>query len=278
MTVRLGKIGYLNVLPIYHPLENGLLENDFDIVSGPPSKLNRLMDTGDLDISAASSIEYARRPDQYYLVPDMAIGSCGPVQSVLLLSQHPVDELSGSTILVSSQTHTSAALLKTLLAEHWRQDVEFISGDASARLEADERPDAILAIGDEALNLRHHPSYPLRIDLGEAWRDLTGLPFIFGVWLVQRESFHAAPERIRQACAILRKAKAWGAANQSDMCELAAEGSCLDAVEMCSYFDGLVYDLGEAEQEGLLNFYDRLAANGFIEAVPKLHLLPETDR
>jgi len=274
MSVRLGKIGYLNVLPIYHPLESGIIENDFSIVSGPPSELNRLMDDGKLDISAASSIEYARHPEKYYLVPDIAIGSRGPVQSVLLLSQFPVEELSGKTILVSSQTHTSAALLRVLQSELWKIGTKFISGDATSILKNGDRPDAILAIGDEALNLRHHPDYPHRIDLGESWRELTGLPFIFGVWIVQREVWDSGQKMLKNATHTLLKAKDWGVENMSDMCTLAAEDSCLNGTEMCSYFDGLVYDFGEKEIEGLVLFYKHLLENGIIDAIPDLQFLP----
>lgn len=274
MSIRLGKIGYLNVLPIYHPLEAGLIKNDFEIVSGPPSALNRMMDAGQLDISAASSIEYARHPEKYYLIPDIAIGSRGPVQSVLLLSQYPVDELSGKTILVSSQTHTSAALLQVLLAELWKVEVAFTTGDATEILKSGQRPDAILAIGDEALNLRYHPDYPHRTDLGEAWRELTGLPFIFGVWLVQRCIYDSFNSKITSACEALIEARHWGSANISDMCTLAADGSCLNDEEMCSYFDGLVYEFGEEETKGLSLFYQHLADNGIIDSVPSLDFLP----
>ncbi|QGY40785.1 hypothetical protein GM415_11840 [Pseudodesulfovibrio cashew] len=271
--MRLGKIGYLNVLPIYHPLENGLIDNDFDIVSGPPSALNKLMDAGELDLSAASSIEYARHPEKYYLIPDIAIGSRGPVQSVLLLSRFPVQDLAGKRLLVSSQTHTSAALLKILMLE-WDVTVEYITGDATSQLEQGERPDAILAIGDEALNLRYHPDYPHRVDLGEAWRDLTGLPFIFGVWIARRDSLAAHGDRIREACAKLIEARHWGSDHLGDMCVLAAGDSCLNETEMCSYFDGLVYEFGERELEGLTRFYRHLADKGMIPDVPPLAFLP----
>lgn len=269
MTVRVGKIGYLNVLPIYHPLEAGLIENDFDIVSGPPSALNRLTDAGKLDVSAVSSIEYARHPEKYYLIPDIAIGSRGPVQSVLLLCRRPVTELAGQTLLVSSQTHTSAALLRVLLAELWQVEVEYVSGDATELLSSGKRPEAILAIGDEALNLRYHPDYPYREDLGQAWLDLTGLPFIFGVWIALRNSMDKNEDKVREACDKLLAAKRWGTDNIGEMCTLAAEDSCLNDHEMCSYFDGLVYDLGEREIQGMKLFYSRLTAHGIIERPPK---------
>lgn len=274
MSTRLGRIGYLNVLPIYHPLETGLIENDFEIIPGPPSMLNTMMDAGKLEISAASSIEYARNPEKYYLIPDIAIGSRGPVQSVLLLSRYDLNDLAGKRILVSSQTHTSAALLKVLLAELWKVKVDYCTGDATDELQCGNRPDAILAIGDEALDLRHHPEYPYRTDLGEAWRNLTNLPFIFGVWLVQRSSYEKNPEQIRAACAKLIAARQWGSENMSDMCTLAAEESCLNDNEMCSYFDGLVYEFGKNEIQGLKLFYSHLAEHRIIESVPDLVFIP----
>lgn len=273
--VLLGKIGYLNVLPIYHPLETGVVENDFKIVSGPPSRLNEIMARGGLELSAASSIEYARRPQDYYLVPDLAIGSCGPVQSVLLLSRGPLERLEGKTVLVSAQTHTSAALLKILLHGHLRVNADFHTDDATSRLAGGQRPDAILAIGDEALELRRHPDYPHAMDLGESWRQWTGLPFIFGLWLVSRRAYKASPERLQNACKRLLRAKQWGQRHLGDMCNLAANSCSLDAPEMCSYFNGLVYDLGRREQQGLAAFFEQLAANGMIERAPDLHFLPQ---
>jgi len=276
MSVRLGRIGYLNVLPIHHPLETGIIENDFEIVAGPPAELNRRMDAGELDLSGCSSIEYARHADKYYLIPDIAIGSRGPVQSVLLLSRVPVKDLDGGTILVSAQTHTSAALLRVLLAELWRIEVDYVTGDATALLAAGERPQAILCIGDEALNLRYHPDYPVRTDLGEAWRQLTGEPFIFGVWIASRASFERDETKVRRACETLMAARHWGTDHLAELCVLAAEGSRLNQREMCSYFVGLLYDFAEPEVRGLKLFYRSLKAHGIIDAVPPIRFLPGT--
>ena len=274
MSVRLGRIGYLNVLPIHHPLETGVIPNDFEIVAGPPAELNVLMDAGKLDLSGCSSVEYARHPEKYYLIPDIAIGSRGPVQSVLLLSRKPVKELDGRTILVSAQTHTSAALLRVLLAELWQIKVEYVTGDATALLDAGERPEAILCIGDEALELRYHPDYPVRTDLGEAWRQLTGEPFIFGVWIASRQSFARDEVKVRQACETLMAARRWGTDHLAELCVLAAQGSRLNQREMCSYFVGLLYDFAEPEVRGLTLFYERLVKHGIIDRVPPIAFLP----
>lgn len=271
--IRLGKIGYLNVLPIYHSIEKSLIDHDFELVTGPPAKLNRAMARGELDISAASSIEYARHAEDYLLVPNLSIGSRGPVQSVLLLSRVPVLELEDATILVSSQTHTSAALLRILLEKHLGINVGYETGDASSTLESGTSPQALLAIGNEALELRRHPEYPYSMDLGETWRQWTGLPFIFGLWLVNRKSWLADNVRMETACRALIAAKEWGTEHMGSMCRLAAESSSLDGPEMCSYFNGLVYDLEEKEQLGLQLFFEHLYDAGYIESVPELKFI-----
>ncbi|EGJ50056.1 menaquinone biosynthetic enzyme MqnA/MqnD family protein [Desulfocurvibacter africanus] len=266
--VRLGRIGYLNVLPIYHPLETRAVDNDFVVESGPPAKLNTIMEAGGLDLSACSSIEYARRPERYLLVPDLAIGSCGPVQSVLLLSRVPLDR--ASKILVSAQTHTSAALLRLMLATRFGLRPDFETGDIRSRLAAGEPPQAFLAIGDEALRLRRLPDYPYALDLGSEWNAWTGLPFIFGVWIVRREAAAQLGPRMDRAVRTLLAAKAHGAASLPDYALLGEAQGILDAPSLRSYFRGLVYDLGPEEQEGLCAFYAKLAEAGAIPAAPRL--------
>ncbi|HMM37822.1 MAG TPA: menaquinone biosynthesis protein [Desulfovibrio sp.] len=268
--VRLGRIGYLNVLPLFLPLETGRVRHDLTLVAGPPSYLNTLMADGRLDISGVSSIEYGRRPERYLLVPDLSIGSRGPVQSVLLLSRLPLERLDGRTILVSSQTHTSAALLRLLLKEHLRVATGFATGDASRSLAEGERPEAILAIGDEALRLRRHPDYPHTLDLGEAWRQWTGLPFIFGLWAVRREALAERPEALWAACGVLAQAKAAGLAMLETTIARAAADTPLSVEELRSYFAGLSYDLGPEEQQGLNLFYRKLVGAGIIASAPEL--------
>ncbi|OEU65916.1 MAG: hypothetical protein BA863_03250 [Desulfovibrio sp. S3730MH75] len=269
--IKVGRMSFLNVLPIYYPLESKLIENNFNFFYGPPAQLNKLMAEGLLHISSASSIEYLRHSEQYELIPNIAIGSCGPVQSVLLLSQKPIHELDGSKILVSSQTHTSAALLKILFSEHISIAPVYETGKASELLASGQRPDALLAIGDEALNLRNHKDYPYKLDLGEAWREWTGLPFIFGVWIVRKDL--AKKKEIIEAVRTLIQAKEWGQKNIDQMSEITSEKSILSPIEMKSYFEGLVYNLEEKEIEGLKIFAKYLNKTGQIEHVPNLNFI-----
>ncbi|MBD5626271.1 MAG: menaquinone biosynthesis protein [Desulfovibrio sp.] len=268
--LRMGRISYLNVLPIYHPLEAGILPHDYELVAGPPALLNDMMGRGELHVSSCSCFEYARRPERYYLVDDLSIGSRGPVMSVLLLSRVPVEELGGHEILISGESHTSVALLRLLMRDRYRQAVTYRTGQVSPALRSATPPTAFLAIGDEALRLRQHPDYPYRVDLAEAWRDWTGLPFIFGVWVVSRDAadrglFHDDPGEL------LRRGRDWGLAHMDIILDLTGHGCPLSREDLAFYYrEGLVYSLGEEELRGLHLFYEKLAAAGIIAAVPPL--------
>jgi len=272
--LRMGKISYLNVLPIYYALDQGYVSHDFVFTSGPPAELNTRIKAGELDMSAASSIEYGRHFEDYLLLPQVAIGSQGPVQSVLLLSQIPLSSLQGESILISSQTHTSAALLRLLVREKMGFMVRYETGDISARLLANSPPTAFLAIGDEALRLRTHPDFPYHLDLGQAWLEWTGLPFIFGVWIGRKPRQRQEEENLVAGCGQLLASKAWGVGQIPFFSRLVSEQGILDYQSLVSYFNGLVYDFGPREQAGLKLFYRKLYACGELPHIPELSFLP----
>jgi chorismate dehydratase len=269
--LKLGKIGFLNVLPIYFPLEAGIISHPFRIVSGDPAQLNHLMQMGKLDLSAVSSIEYARHPDRYLLVPDLSISSRGPANSVLLLSQAPLEELRGQTVLVSAGSHTSVALLKILFARRQILEVRFQAGYPSRSLASgDNAPLAMLVIGDEALQLKHHPGYPHQWDLGEMWHAWIGLPFVFGLWVVQRTALKHWNGKLTNAVQSLIRAKNWGLAHLETVCEWGARQGLLDQEELRSYYTALGFNLRQSEIAGLQAFFRSLLEIGEIPAIPSL--------
>ncbi|MEF8941224.1 MAG: menaquinone biosynthesis protein [Desulfohalobiaceae bacterium] len=275
--LRLGRIGYINVLPVYYALEQGLIAHDMEMVYGTPAELNELACRGELDIASTSSIEYARNWRSYYLVPHLAIGSRGPVQSVLLLSRKPLDQLDGGTILVSAQTHTSATLLRILLRRHVGIRPRYENGDISSLLRKGETPEAFLAIGDEALLLRDHQEYSYSLDLGQAWLEWTGLPFIFGVWVADAASVRNRAAAVRQACHKLYRSKEWGRTRTKFFADLAADRGMLDRRRLASYFRGLVYELEEWELRGLDRFFELLCEEGEITEKPGIRFFPSPE-
>ena len=274
--LRMGRIRYLNVLPIYHPLEAGIIEHEFELVAAPPALLNTMMARGELHISSASCFEYARNPERYYLVDDLSIGSRGPVMSVLLLSRRPVEELDGETVFITGETATSVALLRLLLAQKYGVDVRYETGKVTQSIASGNPPEAFLAIGDEALRLRNHPAYPYRVDLAEAWREWTGLPFIFGLWVVSREAADAHMFSADPA-ALLHQARDWGLSHMDVILDLTLHGCPLSRQELEHYYrDGLLFTLRGQEVDGLNLFYSKLAAAGMIERAPALEFYQHT--
>lgn len=273
--VRVGRIRYLNVLPIYHPLESGQFGKNFELVYGTPAELNEQMEAGKLDVSSCSSFEYARHPEKYFLLPDIAIGSAGPVMSVLLISQKPITELDGEEVLTTAQSHTSAALLRMLFRDCLKQNVSYKTGSVSDYIDKGDLPVAALCIGDEALRLANDERYPYRLDLGEAWREWTGLPFIFGVWIVSRKSVESGCFS-QNPVELFAKAKQWGRDNIEYVICLAEKAGYMGSDGLIQYFNSLVYDLGEEEQKGLRLFMKRLAEAGEIPFAPELEFYSHT--
>src|SRR5437867_1378430 len=108
--MRLGRIAYINCYPVYGAIDRGAVKVDAELVTGTPSELNELLAAGELDVSVVSAVEYARRPSQYHLLPDLAISSDGPVRSVALFAWRPAEQLDGATILISASSRTSVEL------------------------------------------------------------------------------------------------------------------------------------------------------------------------
>lgn len=268
--LRMGRISYLNVLPIYHPLESGVIQHDFEIVSGPPALLNEMMASGILQVSSCSCFEYGRNPDKYYLAEDLSIGSDGPVMSVLLLSREPISGLAGKEILISGESHTSVALLRLLMRDFYRMDVSYRTGRVTPELASAAPPAAFLAIGDEALRLRRCPQYPYCLDLAEAWRRWTGLPFVFGLWVISADAaekglFSSDPGQL------LRDGRDWGLGHMDLILDLTACGCPLAREELREYYEkGLFYTLRGKQLDGLKFFYKKLAAARLIEKEPEL--------
>ena len=251
--LRLGAVPYLNVAPIIH----GLGGNErFALAREVPSRVADWLHRGEIDLGTIPSIEYAG--GNYAIVPGIAIGSRGPVRSVRLLHQGPLEAV--RRVALDTSSRTSVALLKILLRERLGRDPEYVAmppriGDMLSSA------DAALVIGDPAL---YHRGPEASLDLGEAWSRLTGLPFVYAFWAGRPGV--VTPEDV----ASLRASLQSGLAAIGEIASSYA-GHPEDARENESYLrSNIVFDLGEAEQAGLREFYRRAHAQGLIPKVPEL--------
>lgn len=274
--MRVGRIPYINCYPVYGAVDRGIVPMAAELVDGVPTALNRLMADGALDVSVVSAVEYARDWERYLLLPDLAISCDGPVQSVMLFSTRPAHELSGSDVLVSKSSMTSVRLLELLFNHVWKARPTFVPGNAEAadlRSAAGAQPAARLVIGDAALMMRSgaitHP-FEYMYDLGDVWKQWTGLPFVFAVWVAQRTADTAQALAVHAA---LIESRNWGLKHLDILAEQAYATTGVPLAACTEYFAGLDYGLGYPHLGGLTEFYRRLTLAGKV-APGRLAFLP----
>ena len=121
--LRIGKIPYANLFPIFYILERECDCSGYEFIAGVPSALNKMLRTGEVDVSPSSSIEYLRYSNQYEIIDNHSISSIGPVGSIILLSRKPIEELNGLPVLTSSQSETSVGLLRIIFERFYKSSV-----------------------------------------------------------------------------------------------------------------------------------------------------------
>jgi chorismate dehydratase len=264
--MRIGRIPYINCYPVYGAIDRGLVRLDAELVDGVPTDLNRKMGAGELDISVVSAVEYAREAERYLLLPDLAISCDGPVRSVMLFSKRAAGELTSRNVIVSRSSMTSVALLELLFENVWHARPRFVPGDAEIRdviVEDAGDTDARLVIGDAALVLgsNHRRRYPFVYDLGQTWKEWTGQPFVFAVWVAQRST---DVKEALVAHAGLIASRNWGLAHLSELAEQAHDATGVERGVCAEYLSGLDYGLSYPHLAGLTEFYRRLVERGRI--------------
>lgn len=271
--IRLGNILYSNCYPVHAQLlEPGEPAVDLEIVDGTPAELNRALAAGSIDVAPCSSIEFARHADRYRVLPGPAIASDGPVRSILLETSVPPTELGGRLVAVPSASATSVVLLRILLEMRAGVRPEYRWFDQSET--ADPIVDgaaAALRIGDVALR-REPPAGRQVIDLGEAWKQWTGLPFVFAVW--QTRLGPGRDAELQRLAAALDASLDWFEQRIDALASRHARRFGLPPADLAAYWRSLRYRLDGPATSGLLHFYACAASLGEAPAVTGLVRVP----
>lgn len=252
-------MSYLNVRPLVHGLDEArdLVTLRFDV----PSECARLLAAGDIDLGMVPSITYAERSDDR-IVPRVCIGSDGPVASVALFTRRPVADI--RRIALDTSSRTSAVLTRILCDRQFGISPQFMTHapDLTAMLTV---ADAALLIGDAALFLDSAAHDVTKIDLGEAWSRMTGLPFVWAMW--------AGPGDRADAAVVRRLQQA--AEEGMRMTDEIAEAYCVSFPEWertaRRYLrENLAFHLDERARAGLERYFSEAARLGLIAAAPDL--------
>ncbi len=258
--VRIGMVNFINTAPIYETWKKRPHPSNWQVFEAAPSKLNKMLAAGELDLGFVSSIEYGVRPEKYRILPDLSISANGSVGSVFLFCRIDPELLNNKTVLLSGQSETSIALIKIILEEFYKVQPKYVVGDVIGDL-ADQAA-AILAIGDEALRLSGGANFPYQLDLGEVWCNYTDLPFVFAICAV-REEFcrtHAATVAAIQKEFLFCRGE--GSRCLESICTQVAPRIPMHPDECYVYLKAIEYDLCERKQLALEKYYGYLIERG----------------
>lgn len=278
--LRLGQVDYMNCLPVYHALEEGLLPHEFELIKGPPTRLNRLFLNGLLEATPISSIEYARNLDCCYILPGLSISADGRVASILFFSKMPVTELEGKKVCLTESSATSVALLKVLFDHYYHVEVQFETTPPDLDLMM-ARADGALLIGDDAMQAHQRMKelgLPYHVtDLGEAWKQFTGEKMVYAVWLVRKAYAETNPEEVNHLSRTLLESKKVGLGQVPAMIAKAQHKSGLPLPVIEDYFKTIRHEFDEDYRRALLTYYDYAYKSGLIEERVKLRVWGEVN-
>jgi chorismate dehydratase len=248
--IRLGRISYLNMAPVFYGLDAPVEE-----VVGVPTELNRALLDGEVDLAPISSIEWARNADHLRLLRRLCVSSEGAVGSIQLVARGRLADV--RSVAVTPESATSVVLTRVLLprAEH---------------VPLGEDADATLLIGDAALRSAFEDPTP-HYDLGGLWLERTGLPMVFAVW--------ACPDPPPSGLGALEEALVRSvkhARRESEqLARQASEEYGYPAGWIARYFEQLRYSFGPRERKGLVRFLELAREAGELDEVPDLRFVEE---
>jgi chorismate dehydratase len=256
--LRLGAVSYLNTKPLVYGLEAH--PDQFKVRFDVPSKCATLLHEGKVDLGLIPAIEYLR--GDYRIVPGVSIASDGEVATVAVFTRKPIARVNSIALDLSSKT--SVALTRVLCAKHWRIEPTFTPAepDLDAML---QRADAALVIGDPAFDVDPATARVDKIDLGHEWKAMTGLPFVYAMWVGRPGA--ASPAQ----CRALQQARDRGVGHLREIARDVGAGDPELERRALEYLrDNLKYSLGDREAAGLRRFHELAADLGL---VPALHPL-----
>ena len=241
--LKIGVVPYVNAKPLIYGLEKQ--SDKIDLFYDVPSALPERLEKDELDVILMPSVNYFRGND-YKIIPGSSISSSGPVESVKLFIKAPTVEKI-RVVALDKDSLTSCVLTKIILWKRYSMKPEFITLEDKSKI-YNEYADAFLVIGDDALKLQEGDFTVL--DLGQEWKELAGLPFVYALWVTRSKSKLHGIEKL------LTDAKERGLKSLDKIACLEAERLKLRKDRCLKYLkESIRYDLGEQEIKGLKSFY-----------------------
>ncbi|GAA2624477.1 menaquinone biosynthesis protein [Streptomyces axinellae] len=256
---RVGHIQFLNCLPLYWGLVHTGTLLDLDLTRETPEKLSEMVVDGRLDMGPVTLVEFLRNADDLVALPDIAVGCDGNVMSCEIVSRVPLDQLDGARVALGSTSRTSVRLAQLLLSERFGVEPDYYTCPPDLERMMKEA-DAAVVIGDVGLRayLRHLPEQDLEVhDLGQLWKEWTGLPFVFAVWAVRRDFLEREPETAREVHRAFLSSRDLALEQVDQVAAHAARYEIFEPPVLERYFTTLDFRFGERQLEGVREFARR---------------------
>lgn len=250
----IGCVSFLNARPLIEGLDR---RDDLAVRFDVPSRLLDDLTRGEVDVALCPVIDYQLADTPLELLPVGGIGCDGPTLTVRLFSRVPLDQI--TRVYADTDSHTSVVLSRIILAERCgvQPPIKPLPPDTCWHGEVD----TVLLIGDKVVaRAPDDERYPHQLDLGEAWRELTGLPFVFAVWMTRPDAMLGAlPDELRRC----REHNA----DQIDtiVAQHAAARGWPDELAREYLGELLRYDVGDRELEAIELFWRKACDLGFID-------------
>lgn len=237
---RVGSVRALNTVPLTRGLED-------EVIYATPSQLAQMLRRDELDAALVSIVE-PLLTGRYDILDGIAVAALGEVRSVLMAHRRPIEEI--TEVYCDTASLTSVQLLKVLLAERGlRPEFKPLPGYDFSQL-----PDYALLIGDNALDLALGPHEHQIWDLGQAWFEITGLPFVFAAWSLRRGLENSGLRRQ------LREARDFGLDTLDHIIQSRTEYTLDFRKDYLGWH--LHYHLGTDEKRGIARFIELLRKHG----------------
>jgi cyclic dehypoxanthinyl futalosine synthase len=278
--IRIAAVSFLNARPITYGLERGAIaptgavpafDDRFELSFDLPSRCADRLAAGDADLGLIPTGAYAASAEDLRIVPGIAIAGFGPVRTVLLVGDVPWPHM---TDIVLDGASRSSAMLVRLLCHERGLKPRFRERPHDEVLDAVSGTTGALVIGDAGFEASARFAHVQ--DLGEAWRETTGLPFVYAVWAGRPDAVDGP------AIAALKASLDEGLAARPLIARAWSEAHGGDPANYESYLTKSIrYRLGAEELSGLSAFFERARAAGLISRVvrPRLYeAAPKSDR
>ncbi|RTE10460.1 menaquinone biosynthetic enzyme MqnA/MqnD family protein [Paenibacillus whitsoniae] len=274
--IRIGRINYTNVWPIYYYFPQLMNIPEVDIIEQVPSSLNKAMAEGSIDMGPISSFSFGEHFEEYVLYPDLSVSAFGEVNSILLFHEKPLREIVNGHIVLPSTSATSINLLKIIVEKFYGGKPTYSTQKPNLD-EMMKNADGALLIGDDAIKESWRDPRYMITDLGQEWAKWTGQWMTFAVWAIRKEVIRKHPALIADIYAAFKKSKEMAHANPDSMIREAQEKVGGTPQYWHHYFHSLCYDFAAEQRAGLSKYYQYAYELGFLPKPVNIGLWEENN-